>query len=310
MTEQQGSGSPQDRYYERYLADTGPNGSGDGGGGGNKRWAIGAGIAAVVVAATAVAAYAVTHNSQEVVGSSSSTPASSTSSTSSTTSGSSGSSESTTSSPTTTPSSVVNAQRYGAVTQPGWVTVVGSTKARAAYDVPKSAKYKTASVDTLIGYEAPAGVDRPTVVASSPSTFDKGFCSTYKFAQKAFLGFVNIGTREPAEAAPSVASDTADLLALKKDKKTMASRTPTKTTTVKVGGGKITAVQSVLTVDTGNGDPKQCDPPKSEIRTIAFSNGANGVSTLLLIERDVVAGQMPDDDVNKIIASLRPKIAS
>lgn len=299
MSEQQGSGSPQDRYYDRYLADTGPNKPS----GGNKRLVIGAGIAAVVVAIAGVSAFALTRGKSTTSGS----PASSTTTSSSGT-GTESASTSTSSSPTTTPTSVTLANDYGAPTQPGWVTVAGSQRSKAAYDIPATEKYSPGKVDTLMGFEAPSGVDRKMVVATSPSTYDKGYCKDYKFGQRAFVGFVNIGTREPAEAAPSVASNAADLIALKKDKKTMAARTPTKTTTIKVGGGKITAVQSVLTVDNGDVDPKHCDTAKTQIYTVAFSNSTNGVSTMLWLVRDLGAGQMPDADVDKIIASLRPKL--
>ncbi len=302
MSEQQGGQqSPQDRYYQRYLADTEPNAFG--GGKRSRTPLIVAGAAALVVAVGVVGAFAL-RGGGTVDGSATESTAAST------VGGSpSGSSNSTTSSPTTTPTSVVNARRYGDPSQAGWITVPGSDKAKAAYDIPATDKYAPGKVDRLIGYEPPEGVDHKWVIASSASSYDRNFCKTDKGGQRAFMGFVNIGTREPAEAAPGVASETADLIAYKKDKKTMASRTPTKTTTIKVNGGRTTAVQSVLTVDNGDPSTKKCDPKKLEVRTVAFTNSGNGVSTMLLVVRDLGAGQMPDADVTKIVASVRPKIA-
>ncbi|GAB3587932.1 hypothetical protein [Calidifontibacter terrae] len=97
------------------------------------------------------------------------------------------------------------ARDYGAPTQPGWRTVAGKTTAMAAYDLPPTTPYKFLGVNTDVGYDSPEGVDRPSIIATAPSTYGARFCATEKAADKAFFGFVNIGTREPAEAAPSVA---------------------------------------------------------------------------------------------------------
>lgn len=303
----QGPTSPQDRYYERYLQPEGQQSAGSGqtgpGDSGSKKVALIAGGLAAALA-IGIGGFAATRGDDSSEAGSSSTTT--TTPASPTTSGST--------SPSTTPSSSTSSStdpratlpaEYGALVNPGWKIVEGKDTANAAYEIPQGGKWDALSTDTYIGWMADNPDDK-SLVTTGASTYDVGFCASAKRQDSGFIGFVNIGTRDPAEAAPDVVSKAARLIAYNKDTKKYAPISQTRTRQITVNNGSTTAVESLLVVDNGKVDAKSCDAKKYEMRTVAFTG--NKVSTMLLIFRQQDGtSKMPDSEVDGIIKSLRPK---
>lgn len=296
--------SPQDRYYERYLQDTDPTLRTSGGGRGKRNGVIAGGVAAAVLLCGG-GVFLATRGGSTVAGDPTSTTA---------TGGGTDTSTSTTTTSTTTSSSsstsidvqATRATTYGPALKPGWRIVAGKDTSRAAYDIPADTKKWSAPKDArdLLGWTAENKEDKD-VVTSAPTTYLQGSCATYTSGNEGFVGFVNIGTRDPSEVAPDVVERTSKLIRYNKTTKTYAKASAIRTRQITVNGGKTPAIESLMTFENGNVDTKQCDGKNYEARTIAFSG--NGVSTMLLIYRNMDAKEkMPDQDILDIINSLRP----
>ena len=305
--------SPQDRYYERYLQDTDPTLRGSGGGRGRRNALIAGGVAAVLLVGGG-GVFLATRGGGTVddVGAASTTSAANPS----TSAGSQGPSSTTTSSSTSSSSSsssssvdpqATRAAVYGPAVKPGWRIVEGKKDtSKAAYDIPADEKKWSppSRSDTLLGWTRENKEDK-SVLTSAPSTYLKGSCATYKSGNAGFVGFVNIGSRDPSEVAPDVVERTSKLIRYNKTTKQYAKASSIRTRQITVNGGKTPAIESLMTFENGDVDAKKCEGKNYEARTIAFSG--NGVSTMLLIYRNMDHAQkMPDQDVLDIINSLRP----
>lgn len=295
----------QDRYYQRYLQDTDPTLRSSGGAGTGGRNAL---IAAGVIAALAlggVGIWALTGGDDEQVQGGASPTTTATTTTQTTTTSASTTSTTTSSSPTVDLQQV-RAEQYGPALKPGWKIVAGTSKSNAAYDVPDNDEWEPPQhPGDLQGWLADNKEDKG-VVASAPSEYGKGHCPTAKAAATGFIGFVNIGTRDPAEAAPSVIENVAKLITYDKKTKKYLKYSPARTRQITVNGGKTPAIESLMTMDVANPEAKRCEGKKAEARVVAFSG--SGVSVMLLISRDMdTKKKMSDQDILDIINSLRPK---
>ncbi|MBC9956386.1 hypothetical protein [Yimella sp. cx-51] len=298
--------SPQNRYYERYMQpESGPSaGAGQGGPGNNKKIAIIAGgLAAALMVGVGV--FALTRGGDDESAGSTTTTTNPTSPTSGGSSTMSSVTTSSSSSSSSTDPNVALETKYGPRINPGWRIIEGKETAQAVYEVPTGDKWRPKGKTYVYGWLKENQEDT-TVVTSAPSTFDEGFCATTKSQPSGFTGFVNIGTRDPAEAAPDVVYKAARLIAYNKDTKKYAKTSETRTRQITVNGGMTTAVESLLVVDNGKVDATKCAAKKYEVRTVAFTG--NGVSTMLLISRQQDGtSRIPDSDVEAILKSLRPK---
>lgn len=316
MTDQWGNTGPtepasqQNKYYERYIQpDAQQPGAGGPGPGNTKKLAlIGGGIAAAAVVGIG-AAFAFGG------GGGSDTAASTTPTNSQTTQGQSTNPTTSSSSTSSATSSYVDPQNqlakdYGPALKQGWTIVRGTDKAKAAYDIPPNSKWKAQKTDSYLGYTAENTTDKSLITTGS-STYGEGYCAKEPRAESGFVGFVNIGTRDPAEAAPAVADAAAKLITYNKNTKKYANASTPRTRQVMVNGGKTPAVETLINVDTGLPNDSRCEGKKYELRTVAFSG--TGVSTMLFVVRNMDAtgdNKMPDADITAIINSLRPQKSS
>ncbi len=305
--------SPQDRYYERYLQDTDPTVRASGGGGGRRNALIAGGVAASVLLGgggvlLATRGGGTVNDAGAATTTSAADPSTSTGSQgpSSTTTSSSTSSSSSSSSSSVDPQAA-RAAAYGPAVKPGWRIVEGKKDtSKAAYDIPADEKKWSPPSDPrdLLGWTAENKEDKD-VITSAPTTYLDGHCATYKQGNAGFVGFVNVGPRDPSEVAPDVVERTSKLIRYNKTTKQYAKASSIRTRQITVNGGKTPAIESLMTFENGDVDAKKCEGKNYEARTIAFSG--NGVSTMLLIYRNMDhAEKMPDQDVLDIINSLRP----
>lgn len=85
-------------------------------------------------------------------------------------------------------------------------------------------------------------------MASGASLFQEGFCATDNDQQSGFLGFVSIGQRDPAAAAPDVVYKAARFVAYNNDTKTYGEVSEPRTRQISVNNGKTSAVESLIVV--------------------------------------------------------------
>lgn len=298
------SQSPQSRYYDRYLKDTDPHLRRDERK--RRKGLVAGGVAsAALLGAAAVFALTRAGDAPDNAAGSSATAGSTSASTRS---DPPTSSTPTTSAATSTPFDVQSAaaQEYGPALKSGWTIVRGKSERQAAYDVPTNDRWEPPKNSSdMQGWMSDNDSDK-SLVTTAPSQYGKGFCATDKSQGTGFVGLVNIGTRDPAEAAPAVLDVVAKLITYNKDSKTYAKKGEVQTRQIKVNGGTIDAIESKATMENGLPEQKRCSGKNYEARTVAFSG--KQVSVMLLIFRNLDAtDKMPDQDIDGIINSLRPK---
>lgn len=305
MNDQQGEQhDPQSRYYERYMQDTGPNATA--GGSRKKLVPVVAGAVGVAVVVGAIGVFALTRGGDgDVTGTSGSESTGAAS-----TGGGTEPPPTTTTSEPPSPFAKVSkgthdqaylAQKYGPPTKKGWFTAPAPKEDTygVAIDVPPTGWMY--NQDIIVGWSA---ADDPMDLATmqAASQWGLGQCKTDKRQALALAGFIRIGTRDPAEAAPSVAEKYAKVIATKKGGKS-GKVDPPKNTTVKVDGGNVNAVRSVVVADNGDPEEKSCDAKRLEVNTIAFSK--DGRSHMLMYVQGADGKKPPKAEVDAMIKSFR-----
>lgn len=289
-----GNGSPQDRYYQRYSATTGPIGNEPGAPRkGNTRWVVlGAAIIAVIVAIVAVVVSGV-GRSTGAAGRSSTASSQSTSLTSSTSS----------TSPTSTISGAVSVR----TTVPGWQAVGGLVNSsliiKAAYDAPPT---WTVKQDSFITFENEKGSGLSGKHTDwGLAAVGIGKCAGHPNATQASASFIDIGKRDPAEAINSVVTDFGAASSLNKDKTSHAKQGDLTSKSITLASGT-PAVRGDLTVDQGTLNDDCGTGKPMAFHAVAFS--ANGRSVLLLIVVAEWPGQPTPTaaTTDKIISTFRP----
>lgn len=296
MSDDAGSESPQNRYYERYAQSTGSAPGAPAPRKGAPRWWLFAAAGLVVVLAIVVV---VVFGALRSGG------------------GRSPTSGATASVPTSGGPSQPSGQFSSAATAvngalsvrpvvPGWQGVGGvvnaSTKIYGAYDAPpgwevsqsRSIRYKNGT--------GPAGRHTDWGVAA----YNVGKCDGHPGVMQAHASFIDIGKRDPAEAVGSLLISFGSAVSMNADETTNAAQgaVTLSDTTVANGSlpatrGKLVATQGTLSDDCGTGKTHT-------LHGVAFTT--NGRSVMLLIGVATWAGKQAPDDatINKIIASLRP----
>ncbi|MBB2892950.1 hypothetical protein [Flexivirga oryzae] len=281
--------NPQSSYYDRFSQASGegvvvpPKGSGTGGGRGKILIGI---AAALVLVIAAVAIYAFTRNSDKTP-----TPAAS--------------SPVTSSLPPVTATTWVNPTLAAGqrALKSGWQAQSASDP-RGVFDVPENKDWTLESKDTLFGYADSSG--KPLVVAKAPARYGVGFCSAKKTAESAWLGLVNVGKRDPADAGPDLAQRFADAISLKKDGSHAKQGKMSAAKQVKVNQDTIPALE--YTITTAVGDPDGCDKGHDyEIRTVTFQAGGKSYQLVAIRELDAPGGKTLSTKVlDEIITTFRP----
>lgn len=291
-----GTGSPQDRYYQRYSATTGQIGNEPGGPRkSNTRWIVlGAAVVAVIVAIVAVVLVSGVGRSSGAAGSSS-------------TAGSPSRRSSTPPTSTASPTSTIPGALNVRPAVPGWQAVGGLVNAdhtiKAAYDAPPNWKVMQ---NGFISFDNEKGSGRfGKRTTWGLAAYGIGKCAGHSSATQASASFVDIGKRDPAEAINGVVPGFGSAASLNKDKTTHATQgdLTSKSITLADGmqavRGDLTVTQGALNDDCGTGKP-------ISIHAVAFSDG--GRSVLLL----VVVAQWPGQPTptvattDEIISTFRP----
>lgn len=295
-----GAPSPQSRYYDRYLQDTGLQGQG--GGGKKKPTGAIAGGVAVAVLLVGGGIYALTSAGDS---SGSGSP------TSSQAGPSSGSTSGPSSAATTNSSVPANNQQkladeYGPATRSGWTIQAGNATANAAYDLPDREAWTAPNGSgTAWGWQ-PKNSEAKPVIANTAARYAVGFCASAKNEVAGFMGFVNVGSQDPVSIAPEVAKNIGKLVSYDPKTKKYAKTSEVQTQQVTVNGGKTPAIASLILIDRDHADGNKCEGKKYEARTIAFSG--KGVTTMFMVFRNLDApSKMPDQEIADIVNSVRPK---
>lgn len=289
-----GTGSPQDRYYQRYSSTTGPVGNEPGGPRKtNTRWIVlCCSLVVVILAVVAAVLVSGVGRSSADAGPSSTAPSSSTS---------------TTPSSTATATSTIPGALKVRPTVSGWQAVGGLVNAdntiRAAYDAPPNWTVKQSNFITFENEKGSGYAGKHTDWGLAAVGIGK--CAGHPKATQASASFIDIGKRDPAEAISSIVTDFGAAASLNKDKTSHAtqgditSKSITLANGLQAVRGDLTVTQGTLNDDCGTGKPMA-------FHAVAFSD--SGRSVLLL----VVVAQWPGQPTpttattDKIISTFRP----
>lgn len=294
-TDDNGTGSPQDRYYQRYSATTGPIGKDPEGPRKNSTlWIVlGAAFVAVIVAVVAgIVVSGVGRSSGEAA------PSSTTSSSTSTETSSPSSAAATSTIP-----GALNVRP----TVPGWQAVGGlinkDNTIKAAYDAPPNWTVKQSNNITFESAKGSGIFGRHTDWGLA--AYGIGKCAGHSRATQASASFIDIGKRDPAEAINGIVPDFGSVASLNKDKTTHAKQGDLTSKSITLADGT-PAVQGDLTVTQGtlNDD---CGTGKSmAFHGVAFSGGGRSVLLLVVVANWPGQPNPPAPTIDKIISSLRP----
>ncbi len=306
MSGNDGGGSPQDRYYERYAQTTG-SARGAAGPPSPERgpaqwWALGVLGLAVVLVVGVVVLFGALRSGSGPVSASSGAPSSTGTDPTSGSGTPTGQFNSSGVSPTT---AAKGALQVRAVV-PGWQPVGGlvTTKNQiyGAYDAPPG---WTVQQDGFITFKD-AGLLAIRSTTWGSSAYNVGKCPGKPNAAQATASFVDIGKRDPAEAINGVLDDFGSATSANKDKSTHAIRGEVTSKDVRIAGGSLPAVRGKLIVTQGTLNDDCGVGRQSTFSGVAFST--NGRSVMLLVTVAQWPGQTAPDaaTIDKIIASLRP----
>lgn len=199
----------------------------------------------------------------------------------------------------------------------GWQVASGNDEFPVVFDVPaKSKTFKSASEGSKPEWEI---VDQaaqqygfahpqtriPLAMTDFAATYRSGHCKTSASNALAFLGFYK--STSDAPAAASEASDKfLKAMSLKENGKDRVKYTEGQAKTVKVNGGKTSAVQIRTNVPWSRSDDSFCVQKEREL-VVTTVPTSNGTGTVIASRIKGAPGGLDTKTFDKILKSIRPR---
>lgn len=172
--------------------------------------------------------------------------------------------------------------------------------ASAAYDVPKDGWYTKPGL--YVSWSD--SNDKELISVVNAAAYDLGYCKALPRSALATVGFFDIGTRDPVQAAPLVARKFAKAIALKKDNTSYAPIGAMTTEQISVQG--IPAVEAKVVTTIGAPEKGACTKTV-EVRALGVTMGSR--STMLVLTRDLGhQNSLSDKQADAVMQTLRPVV--